>query len=261
MNRCVSHALAKRFDFDRLCDYFAQQARTARYRDALHVQQGEAQAFVFEFGCVVLWGFDPNDEQRLLGQLGAYCEEPLGQPHSDAFTWEDKAQDTRIQADLIRLADDSPLLKLAVSHALAQSMKLSELEQHAERTIAETAYIPRNMAGGGRSGLSRKQVAQMRGRLFLVESDILLHHGLLDTPEFFWEHPELEPAYLQAIQYLEVRPRIEVLNKKLQVIHEMFDMLADEQKHQHSSLLEWIIIWLIAIEIVIFLGHDLLAIF
>jgi uncharacterized Rmd1/YagE family protein len=26
-------------------------------------------------------------------------------------------------------------------------------------------------------------------------------------------------------------------------------MLADEQKHLHSSVLEWIIIWLIAVEI------------
>lgn len=32
----------------------------------------------------------------------------------------------------------------------------------------------------------------------------------------------------------------------------MFGMLADEQKHQHSSFLEWIIIILIAIEIVMF---------
>jgi uncharacterized Rmd1/YagE family protein len=35
-------------------------------------------------------------------------------------------------------------------------------------------------------------------------------------------------------------------------------MLADEQKHVRSSLLEWIIIWLIAIEIVFFLGQELL---
>ena len=96
----------------------------------------------------------------------------------------------------------------------------------------------------------------MRGRLFLVESDILLHHALLDTPEFFWEYPELEADYRRMASYLDITPRVEVLNKKLQIIHDMFDMLADEQKHQHSSLLEWIIIWLIAIEIAIFFLHD-----
>jgi len=101
----------------------------------------------------------------------------------------------------------------------------------------------------------------MRGRLFLVESDILLHHALLDTPEFFWEYPELEEHYRRVATYLDVTPRVEVLNKKLQIIHDMFGMLADEQKHKHSSQLEWIIIWLIAIEIFIFLGHDLLKLF
>ena len=35
-------------------------------------------------------------------------------------------------------------------------------------------------------------------------------------------------------------------------------MIADEQKHAHSSLLEWIIIWLIAIDIVIILWQEYL---
>ena len=39
-------------------------------------------------------------------------------------------------------------------------------------------------------------------------------------------------------------------------VKEFFEMMADEQKHKHSSLLEWIIIWLIAFEIVVFLVHD-----
>ena len=38
--------------------------------------------------------------------------------------------------------------------------------------------------------------------------------------------------------------------------HELFEMLADEQKHKHSATLEWIIIWLIAVEILMFLVND-----
>ena len=59
------------------------------------------------------------------------------------------------------------------------------------------------------------------------------------------------------IKYLEVNQRIEVLTKKLNVIHELFIMLSDEQQHKHSSNLEWIIIWLIVIEIVLFIIKDI----
>ncbi|MDH5258855.1 MAG: RMD1 family protein, partial [Gammaproteobacteria bacterium] len=51
--------------------------------------------------------------------------------------------------------------------------------------------------------------------------------------------------------------RMEVLSKKLETIHELFNMIADELRHKHSSMLEWIIIWLIAFEIVVFLVHDI----
>jgi uncharacterized Rmd1/YagE family protein len=35
-------------------------------------------------------------------------------------------------------------------------------------------------------------------------------------------------------------------------------MLADEQNHNHSAVLEWIYIWPIAIEIIIFIIKELL---
>jgi uncharacterized Rmd1/YagE family protein len=52
---------------------------------------------------------------------------------------------------------------------------------------------------------------------------------------------------------LEIAPRATVLKNRLEVIQELLEMMADEQKHSHSSMLEWIIIILIAIEIVIYL--------
>ena len=260
MPRCIAHVLAKRFDFEALHKQLSSHHTTALYRDTLYLDDA-GDTFIFPYGVVVLWGVAHDREQRLLAELSPYLIEPVGEPLHDLFDYVLDSEQPRIHNDQIGLSGDFMMERLAVSHGLAQSVKLGELERYAEQTIEETAHIPRNIANSGHSRLKRRDIARMRGRLFLVESDIHLHHALLDTPEFFWEYPELEGLYAMTAKYLDVRPRIEVLNKKLQVIHDMFDMLADEQKHQHSSLLEWIIIWLIAFEILIFLLHDLLGIF
>jgi uncharacterized Rmd1/YagE family protein len=49
-----------------------------------------------------------------------------------------------------------------------------------------------------------------------------------------------------------------VLYKRLDVIHELFEMLGNELNHQHSSRLEWTIIYLIVIEVVLTVAKDLL---
>ncbi len=259
MQHCIAHVLAKRFDFDALHRQLSANHSSSLYRGALHLGD-VGDSFIFPYGVVVLWGVDHDQEQRLLAELKPFLIEPAPSPMNDLFDYSLDSEQPRIHNDHISLTGDLMMERLAVSHGLAQSVKLLELESYAEQTIEETAHIPRNMASSGNSRLKRRDIARMRGRLFLVESDIHLHHALLDTPEFFWEYPELQGLYTMTVKYLDVVPRIEVLNKKLTVIHEMFGMLADEQKHHHSSLLEWIIIWLIAIEILIFLLHDLMGI-
>ena len=42
---------------------------------------------------------------------------------------------------------------------------------------------------------------------------------------------------------------MEVLNKRLDIIKELFDMLASELANRHSNTLEWIVIILIMIEV------------
>ena len=107
------------------------------------------------------------------------------------------------------------------------------------------------MAYTGKIILIKKEISKKIGELFLVKSKMNLHYDLLDTPEFFWEYPEYENQYEKLIKYLDIKSRVEVLNKKLEVIQELLHVLGDEQKHRYSSFLEWIIIILIAFEIVI----------
>jgi uncharacterized Rmd1/YagE family protein len=254
MNNIRALCLAERFRFDNLYDFLSHQTHAARMRNVIHLNPDEGiHAFLFDYGVCVLFQYDYESEKRLIDLLSKYAvnpletiiEEDLEYRHSDEAG-------IRIRNDLIEVDDVSELTCLSLSHALAQSTKLAFFESSIEETIKKTKYIPEALAKKGSITLSRTKLARERGRVYLEKSHIILQFNLLDTPEFIWEYPELEHYYLALSRYLEIAPRATVLKNRLEVIQELLEMMADEQKHSHSSMLEWIIIILIAIEIVLF---------
>ena len=118
-----------------------------------------------------------------------------------------------------------------------------------EKTIQDTRSIPERMARDGKVSLGRKQITMQLGQLFVDRASINLHSDILDNPDYFWEDDEWLPAYARVAKYLEITRRAEVLNKRLDIIKELFDMLASEYHNSHASMLEWIIIVLIVIEV------------
>jgi len=197
----------------------------------------------------VHWNVSAEQQAHLHALLLGHAENPLARKEEDHFTFALDCPSTRIIEDHIEIESSDPMLLFSLSQGMAQSIKLASFETHAITTINNTRYIPKSLAENGKIRLSRRQIAQIRGQLFLTKNDIILNFDLLDTPDFFWEYPEYEEFYAVTAKYLEISQRTDVLSKKLETIHELFQMLADEQNHRHSSLLKWIIIWLIAIEI------------
>lgn len=251
---CIAHS------FDRESLYTALSGRASQIRDVIVLQSDDRhEAFVFDYGVVVFWGWNHDAEQRLLEQCREHASGVLETTFSDelSYAYEEgrNHQEFAIHCDVIKMVEDDMLERLALSHAIAQSAKLDQFENKILTMIDQTAYLPQALAKEGKIPLGRKALAKERGRLYLAKSDVMLQFGLLDTPEFFWEYPEYEPRYLKLSRYLDVHNRIEMMNGKLGVIQELLDMLAEEQRHKHSSLLEWIIIILIAIEILLFFWH------
>ncbi len=211
--------------------------------------------FIFAYGVAIFWDVAVEDCERWLEKASAGALETL------AFTEQDRFQfaygtPEKISKRTIEIPDRQLLTKLAVSHAMSQSIRLGIFEQKIEQTIRSTAHIPSTLAETGRQPLSRKQLRRMMGQLYLERSSINLHFDLLDEPEFLWEHEELEPLYNMTRKYLDVQNRIAVLNQKLEVVEELLDVLSEELKHSHSVRLEWIIIWLIAVEVAFLLVQD-----
>ncbi len=247
---CLTVCLAQSFHFPELREKLLNSSRAQVFRNALIIDHKDGCSIVFSYGVVVHWNVKLDERRALQTLLLEFAIKPDANPQEDNFSYEVGSEHDRFQYDHIELQSGDFKVLLALSHAMAQSIKLAAFEGNAIDTIHATSHLPESLARDGKIKLNRKSMAKIRGQLFLTKSDIILNYDLLDTPEFFWEHPEYQGIYSMAANYLEIRQRTDVLTKKLETIHELLEMLADEQKHLHSSVLEWIIIWLIAVEFI-----------
>lgn len=72
---------------------------------------------------------------------------------------------------------------------------------------------------------------------------------MLDKPDIIWDDFELESLYNQLALQLELKSRFDVVEYKMLFLKESVTFITDRVNQKSSEFLEWIIIWLIAIEI------------
>ena len=117
------------------------------------------------------------------------------------------------------LKSRSHLLKLSIAYALAQSSLLAHYETNAQRVLSSplTLSIPKQLAESGALRLRRHEALKLTGRLFKLRRDVNLVSNVLDVPELFWSEASLKALYDAVKEYMEIKPRAQVLNEKLGV--------------------------------------------
>ena len=246
----------------------------------------EYNIFFHSYGVVVWWSqFPPSTDMKLAGlplleevkrMKDTFEIDSLDKVELDTCRWtvvpepeeevvtrrkvKEKGPSSYIDQDCFYLTERNTELMLAYGCGLAQSAKVSEFEDKIEDVVEETKEYPIAMAKTGKSDLTRTEVAKIRGSLFLHRMYVNLHTDVLETPELFWTRTDLEPYYLQARRYMEISHRTDVLNQRLEIVHDLFAAFHEELNTNHSNFLEWIIIWLIVAELVLGAASAMLSI-
>ena len=220
------------------------------------------EMYIFGYGVVVFWNFTERQEKDILADMTFSVHETgialVTKPQAaDSFETEEFHFEynpgitrPRIFNDMITLRSGDHMIKLAMSHAIAQSTKLSFFEERMQDTMQEAVDVPRRLALTGRLGMKREEVVKILGRLFGSRVDVNLSSNILDVPDFFWDsEPTLHPLYSAVREYLEIKPRIQVLNERCRVFLDLAEILSDSIADKKMTSITWIIIVLIVISI------------
>lgn len=207
--------------------------------------------FVFwsRFHVVGFFGFGPLELEELLRKL-EYPEKKGEGTFQDYLVEIDPMLPSpfRVTSEAIyvkNLTRDTVAITLLV---VAQSVGLDKYEQTLEGHFAKSREI---FASYERQRIrDRKRLMSFVAMLIRLRNEMIGDLYLLDKPEVLWEDEELEGLYNALSVHLELKARFEIVRDKLETLKEDARLLVDLVNHKSSEFLEWVIIILIAVEIV-----------
>jgi uncharacterized Rmd1/YagE family protein len=214
---------------------------------------GDGIVALFRFGVAVTFGMSPIEEDEIIQRLDARIRGKLAAREEESaqieiVSGEDEQITPSGTITLKKLTTEHALL---IADALATTVMLVDDERSVSAVFDAIEPLARELALHGRTPGGRRVILKHIGNALLVQQRVSGLVAVEEKPDILWERPDLERFYAKLEDWYELKERADVLTRKLRVISETANALADIINTKRSLRLEQVIVALIAVEIVI----------
>jgi uncharacterized Rmd1/YagE family protein len=210
-------------------------------------------AVLFRYGCVVLIGLSPIEEDEVLRGILPRVIGPAAKFEDEAATIE-ISPDRDDQVELggpISVKDLSPARLLVIADVLAKNIGLVRDEREVNKVLERIEPFASRLATTGRAPFNRRNMLRLIGQTLLVHHRMSGRVAIEEKPDVLWDRADLERLYARLEDEYELKERATALRHKLDVIEETTRALTDIIDTERSARLEILIAVLIVVEIMI----------
>lgn len=210
-------------------------------------------AVLFRYGAVVFFNMTLEEEAAFLERLLPRIGGRLTPPEEETATVElmGETGDQVAAGGPIQVRDMSLARLLVVSDVLAKSVVLAHDEREVAKVFETIEPFVRELGASGKFFQNRRGLLKLIGGALLVQHNVSGRVAAADKPDALWDRPDLERLYARLEDEYELVQRVDTLNRKLAIVAETANTLADIIDTRRSLRLEITIVLLIAFEIVI----------
>jgi uncharacterized Rmd1/YagE family protein len=208
-------------------------------------------AVLFRYGVVVLFGVKSLDEIRFIETLKPLLTNPYQMPEIEELEIHCGRNSIGVQSGAVSL-DEVTLEKLQViADALSKNLVLTLYEKKVAGEFDKIEPLAQELATYGEVSADSKKLLSKIGSMLLIEHRMVGRAEIGDKPETLWDFPHLGGLYVILEDEFELKERQSALDRKLGLISDTAQTLADVWDNKQLHKLEWYVIGLIVFEIVI----------
>lgn len=248
LKRVTSYCTAESYNLKNLYKIFKENNNTEKiqmyFGECLYIQfnidgNRSIDAYFLHYGVSVMWGLTESEEQSIIRMISRVQENPydLKAMEIENFMY-GISTNPQIVNDKIFLSEENPHTKLVISISMAQSVKLDYFEELVDNTIESVKNLPDEVEKEGKVRRKRQDIMKVMGKLHKLSLNLNLVSNILGEPAFIWEFSAFSSLYETCIRYLDIKTRADLLNKRLDIIHGILEILSDNITTQNSEKLE-----------------------
>src|SRR6201992_2003411 len=214
---------------------------------------GNGIAVLFRYGVVVLIDLSPQQEHDFLKKLSGFVFGKFDRYEEEiaAIKLTDADEDQGPVGGPIQVKSMSHERLLVIADVLAKSVVLAHDEQQVASVFEVIEPFARELATRGKARLDRTGILKLIGNALLVQHRVSGRVAVAEKPDALWDRHGLERLYARLEDESELKEAAQTLDRKLAVVADTAETLADIIDTRRSLRLELIVVVLIAIEIVV----------
>jgi uncharacterized Rmd1/YagE family protein len=212
------------------------------------------RVYLYYFGGVVFLNCSAEIVARFLDGIRQYAEYLRDNPQL-AFREEyrleiDAARDLAITNDVAVMPNYNQAFLDIICFVIAKSVALERIEERVDSVVDEVEGLIGSL-GKGKLDLSDSSMARLASSILSFKYTSIAHIMVLDKPDITWDDPEADSLYRTMASLFELNQRYQEIKHKSETLLDVTDVFSSLSHARRSARLEWIIIILIAIEIII----------
>ena len=205
--------------------------------------------YVFKYGAVCFLNYDPIAISAFLRLIRPFCKNIFEQTITDEFLLETGGRELRVGFNKIEIPSASISVLRLVMLNVSQSVALDYYEQQTSRLLSETNHHTQILETKGKLQLSGTKLKRYIARTLLLRNRIAENIYVFDSPPETWEDESLNKIDTDLKKTFDLHVRVRTIHEGLSIVRDNLELFRGLMQHRYSSMLEWIIIILILVEV------------
>jgi uncharacterized Rmd1/YagE family protein len=206
--------------------------------------------YIFKYGVVCFLNYDPIKISEFLRLIIPYCRYRLHENLTEEYVVEDGAKENKIWYNKIEIvAADAEVLRLIMLN-VSQSVALDYYSDLTNKLLEETNRHTQILEKRGRLAIKGINLKKYIGRTLLLKNRIAENLYIFDSPPETWDDETLNKIDTGLKRSFDLQERSRNIHEGLNIIRDNLELFRALLQYRHSTVLEWIVILLIFVEVI-----------